>query len=63
MTGRHLRPLRRRRDQRGQILVMVALMAVVIFGAVALGVDPRPSDGDQTQSAEHLRRRLTCRGA
>ncbi len=39
MTGRRLRPLRRRGNQRGQILVTVALMAVVIFGAVALGVD------------------------
>jgi Flp pilus assembly protein TadG len=39
MIGRVLQPHARRQGQRGQILVTVALMAVVIFGAVALGVD------------------------
>ncbi len=39
MTSRVVQPHRRRQRERGQILVTVALMAVVIFGAVALGVD------------------------
>jgi Flp pilus assembly protein TadG len=50
MTSRRLRPLRRRHDQRGQILIAVALMSVVIFGAVALGVDI----GHQTVTRRNL---------